>query len=121
MRRSKPRMGSLSRQKGKRVEREAAAAVADALACEARRSVQFCGRAGDADLTTTIEGVHFEVKARAAHSCFRFYEQAEEDAAGKAIPVVLLREDGERRFLALVDLNHVRDLAVRICRVGEMP
>jgi len=114
-------MGSLSRQKGKRVEREAAKAVSDAFGCGARRSVQYAGTAGDADLTTTIEGVHFEVKARAAHSCFRFYEQAEEDAGGEAIPVVLLREDGERRFLCLVDINHVRDLAVRIARVGEQP
>jgi hypothetical protein len=114
-------MGSLSRQKGKRVEREAAKAVSSALSIEARRSVQFCGRAGDADLQTTLEGVHFEVKARAAHSTLRFMEQAEEDAKEGEIPVVLLREDGDTRFFVLVELTHIRTLAAKIARIGEIP
>lgn len=114
-------MGSLSRQKGKRVEREAAKAVSSALLCEARRSVQFCGKAGDADLTTTLEGVHFEVKARASHGCLRFMEQAEEDARDGEIPVVLLREDGDTRFFVLVELEQVRTLAAKIARIGEIP
>ena len=114
-------MGAMSRRKGARVEREAAAAVASALGVEAQRTAQRTGKLGDADLATTLEGVNFEVKARKSHAALRFYEQAEEDSAGKAIPVVLLREDGDRRIFALLDLDHVRDLAVRICRIGEIP
>jgi len=114
-------MGSLSRQKGKRAERQAAKAVADALGVEARRSVQYCGDNGDADLTTTLEGVHFEVKARASHGCLRFMEQAEEDAKEGEIPVVLLREGGDTRFFALVELTHIRTLALKIARIGELP
>ncbi len=44
-------MGSHSRTKGKVGERECAAELAKHWNCtEARRSVQFCGDAGDADL-----------------------------------------------------------------------
>jgi Holliday junction resolvase len=113
-------MGSLSRNKGKRIEREAAKALAETLGVQATRSAQHCGKCA-ADLKTDLEGVHFEVKARARHGCLRFYEQAEEDANGAGIPVVLLREDGDPRIFVLLDLAHVRDLSVRICRIGEIP
>ena len=108
-------MGSLSKQKGKRVEREAAKALNLVLGVEARRSVQYCGGAGDADLTTTLEGVHFEVKSRAAHSCLRFYEQAAKDATeASTIPVVLLRENGDTDFYVLVALSDLRALSCRV-------
>ena len=108
-------MGSLSKQKGKRVEREAAKALNYWLGVEARRSVQYCGGAGDADLTTTLEGVHFEVKSRAAHSCLRFYEQAADDTAeASTIPVVLLRENGDTDFYILVALSDLRALSNRV-------
>jgi hypothetical protein len=108
-------MGSLSKQKGKRMEREAAKALNLVLGVEARRSVQYCGGAGDADLTTTLEGVHFEVKSRAAHSCLRFYEQAAKDAAeASTIPVVLLRENGDTDFYVLVALSDLRALSSRV-------
>jgi hypothetical protein len=48
-------------------------------------------------------------------------EQAEEDAREGEIPVVLLREDGDPRFFALVELNHIRTLALKIARIGEIP
>ena len=108
-------MGSLSKQKGKRVEREAAKALNYWLGVEARRSVQYCGGAGDADLTTTLDGVHFEVKSRAAHSCLRFYEQAAKDATeASTIPVVLLRENGDTDFYVLVALSDLRALSRRV-------
>ena len=108
-------MGSLSKQKGKRMEREAAKALNLVLGVEARRSVQYCGGAGDADLTTTLDGVHFEVKSRAAHSCLRFYEQAAKDATeASTIPVVLLRENGDTDFYVLVALSDLRALSCRV-------
>ena len=107
-------MGSLSRQKGKRVEREAAAALRDTLGIEARRSVQHCGRAGDADLQTSIPGLHVEVKARASHACIRHLEQATSDAGTDAVPIVLLREDGDVEFAVLVRLAHLPQLAALV-------
>ena len=97
------------------MEREAAKALNLVLGVEARRSVQYCGGAGDADLTTTLEGVHFEVKSRAAHSCLRFYEQAAKDAPeASTIPVVLLRENGDTDFYVLVALSDLRALSCRV-------
>jgi hypothetical protein len=113
-------MGSLSKQKGKRMEREAAKALNLVLGVEARRSVQYCGGAGDADLTTTLDGVHFEVKSRAAHSCLRFYEQAAKDATeASTIPVVLLRENGDTDFYVLVALSDLRALSRRVSSLEE--
>jgi hypothetical protein len=48
-------------------------------------------------------------------------EQAEEDAKEGEIPVVLLREDGDTRFFVLVELTHIRTLAAKIARIGELP
>ena len=113
-------MGSLSKQKGKRMEREAAKALNYWLGVEARRSVQYCGGAGDADLTTTLDGVHFEVKSRAAHSCLRFYEQAADDSAeASTIPVVLLRENGDTDFYVLVALSDLRALSSRVATLEK--
>ena len=113
-------MGSLSKQKGKRMEREAAKALNYWLGVEARRSVQYCGGAGDADLTTTLDGVHFEVKSRAAHSCLRFYEQAADDSAeASTIPVVLLRENGDTDFYVLVALSDLRALSSRVAALEK--
>ena len=51
-----------SRQKGKRGELMAAKELERLFGCEARRSQQYCGEAGDADIITSIDGIHFEVK-----------------------------------------------------------
>ncbi len=111
-----------SRAKGARIEREAAKAIETSLGVSARRSVQFCGRAGDADLQTTLEGVHFEVKGRAKHSVLRFYEQAEDDARKtSSIPVVLLRENGDPNFYLLLRLDDLRTVAGKVAVIGEKP
>lgn len=111
-----------SRQKGKRIELEAAHAVHQALGIDARRSVQYSGDAGDADLRVDIEGLHIEVKGRKSIGALRFYEQAEDDA-GKtgAIPVVLLREDNDRNFYVLLRLDDLRTVAGKVAVIGEKP
>lgn len=111
-----------SRQKGKRLEREAARCWADAVGSPARRSQQFSGDNGDADLRVDIEGLHVEVKGRKSIGALRFYEQAEDDA-GKtgSIPVVLLREDGDTDWYCLVRLTDMRTVAGKLAVIGEKP
>lgn len=101
--------------KGARIEREAAQAVTSALGVEARRSQQYCGAAGDADITTSLPCVHLEVKARKSIGALRFMDQARDDAAkAKALPVVLMRENGDTAFYALLRLEDLPEIARRV-------
>jgi Holliday junction resolvase len=80
-----------SREKGKRGEREFAAFLRT-LGFDARRTQQYSGDAGTADVDSSVEGVHWEVKRRSGIASLRFMEQAERDAL-QSVPVVALRED----------------------------
>ena len=81
-----------SNRKGKTGELEFAALLRG-LGIDARRSVQYCGTEGTADLITAIPGVHWEVKRYAKIASLRFLEQAERDCLANDLPVVALRED----------------------------
>ena len=85
-------MGRTSREKGKRGEREFAAFLRD-LGLEARRTQQFSGTEGTADVSSSLNGVHLEVKRYAGIAAFRFLEQAERDSDRDDLPVVAMRED----------------------------
>lgn len=85
-------MGRASREKGKRGEREFAAFLRD-LGLEARRTQQFSGTEGTADVSSSLNGVHLEVKRYAGIAAFRFLEQAERDSDPDDLPVVAMRED----------------------------
>lgn len=88
-------MGRMSRQKGKRGEREAAKALAN-LGITARRSQQYCGVAGDSDLITDIDELHFEVKRVERLNLYAALEQAEGDRRVSQVPVVLHRRNGKQ-------------------------
>jgi len=110
-----------SRQKGARIEREAAAALAESIGIRARRSQQYSGAAGDADLVSTIPSVHFEVKARKSIGALRFMDQAREDSAKRdTMPVVLLRENGDPAFYALIRLSDLPALARKVVSIQAM-
>ena len=113
-------MGKHSRQKGKRGEREAAAQIAHHWgAVGARRSVQFCGRAGDADLTG-VEGLHCEVKRYARIAALDFLEQAQLEAEPGNVPVVLMREDCETDWTVMLRVSDAPEFARRLVRMlGE--
>lgn len=107
-------MGKHSRQKGKRGEREAAAQVALHWgAVGARRSVQFCGRAGDADLTG-VTGLHCEVKRYARIAALDWLEQAEMDSTDGAVPVVLCREDCQTEWTLMLRVSQAPEFARRL-------
>jgi len=81
-----------SNQKGKRGEREFAH-VLKALGFDARRTQQYSGTEGTADVHSSIAGVHWEVKRYARIGSIRFLEQAERDCLAEDLPVVAMRED----------------------------
>ena len=93
-------MGRSQREKGKRGERLAAKAVAQAIRLPARRGVQFKGGADSADLEVDLEGVHWEVKFVERESIRLWMKQAQDDSGGK-IPVVLSKRSREPWLITL--------------------
>lgn len=113
-------MGKASRDKGKRGEREAAAQIAHHWgATGARRSVQFCGGAGDADLIGA-PGLHLEVKRYARIAALDFLEQAEMDAKPGTVPIVLMREDASTEWVCMLRVHDAPEFARRLTQLlGE--
>ena len=101
--------GSRSRNKGKRGELEFCHAL-ESLGIQARRSQQFCGADGTADVLSSLEGVHWEVKRYSRISAVRFLEQAEADSLPNDVPVVAMREDrGE--WVVMLKLKELQRLS----------
>lgn len=102
-------MGKLSRQKGKRGEREAAALLRENGFHEARRGVQYQG-GHDSDDVVGLPGWHIEVKRTETISVYPALAQAIEDKTDEVKPVVFHRRNGKQwvailnasDFLALV-------------------
>jgi hypothetical protein len=103
-------MGRMSRQKGKRGEREAAAELALVFACEGRRGVQYHGGPDSPDVVLTGVNVHVEAKRTETLNVYKALEQAVSDAGSKT-PIVWHRRNGKRSVVIvavddLVTLAH---------------
>ena len=85
-------MSRMSRNKGKRGERDAAAELNRLFGLEARRAQQYCGEAGDADLIG-VEGIHVEVKRVERFHMHPALEQADNDKKPGDVPLVLTRQN----------------------------
>jgi hypothetical protein len=92
-------MGKMSRDKGARYEREIANWFKENFDCTAHRSQQFCGAAGDADVTTSLP-IHIECKR---------VEALKEDAKDGRIPVVIHKKNNKPSVL-IVELDNLTKL-----------
>lgn len=88
-------MGRMSRQKGKRGEREAAAELGAIFACDARRGVQYQGGPDSPDVVLTGVNVHVEAKRVEALNLYKALEQAKGDAMPGKVPIVWHRKNGK--------------------------
>ena len=102
-------MGLMSRNKGKRGEREAAAEIRRVFRTEASRGRQFAGTDDSPDIRTSIPLVHFEVKRAESLRLYSALEQAIGDA-GENIPVVLHKQN-HQPWVAIVRLDDLPQLA----------
>lgn len=105
-------MGLLSRNKGKRGEREAAAEIARLFHIDAHRGRQYQGSDDSPDIVTAIPDTHFEVKRCEAFRLYAALAQAIEDA-GTKIPVVLHRSN-EHPWVAIVRLDDLPRLTTQL-------
>jgi Holliday junction resolvase len=80
-------MGKMSKDKGKRGEREFAALLRD-RGFEARRGVQHSGGPDSPDVVHSMDNVHFEVKRTEKLAIWPALEQADIDSKGSRYPVV---------------------------------
>jgi hypothetical protein len=81
-------MGRMSRQKGKRGEREAAAELGAILNVEARRGVQYQGGPDSPDVVLPGVPIHVEAKRTERLALWAALEQAKADAPAGAVPIV---------------------------------
>jgi Holliday junction resolvase len=101
-------MGLMSRNKGKRGEREAAAEIARLFGVEARRGRQYAGTDDSPDIRTSLPQVHFEVKRAESLRLYAALAQAIADA-GPNIPVVLHKQN-HQPWVAIVRLDDLPQL-----------
>ena len=94
-------MGKMSREKGKRYERELAAAFRE-YGYDARRTAQYCGKTGDAADVTGLPGIHVEAKHVEKVSIYDWMSQAIHDAQKSGrIPVVFFRKNNAQTLVTL--------------------
>ena len=110
-------MSRMSRNKGKRGEREAAKELNRLFGLEARRAQQYCGAAGDADLIG-IEGIHVEVKRVERFCLHPSLEQAEGDRKAGEASLVLTRQNG-KSWVACCYLEDLPKLIERLSSEKE--
>lgn len=104
-------MGKLSKEKGKRGEREVANLLVD-YGFKARRGQQFSGGTDSPDVVHSIPYVHIEVKRSETFSPEAAMRQARGDAKPEDMPAVFHRKNSGR-WLVVLDaedfLNLMRD------------
>lgn len=100
-----------SNQKGKRREREFAQILRD-FGFKARRSEQYCGANGDADVVSNIFDLapyesYFEVKARERHNLYDDLEQAYDDSEGRpfALPIIAHKKNAKPWLITMAAVD----------------
>lgn len=84
-------MGKMSRDKGKRGERELASKLRE-YGYDAKRGQQYCGANGDADVIG-LPGIHIECKRTERLSLYDAMAQAKADVRLGEMPVVMHRKN----------------------------
>ena len=83
--------GKMSREKGKRYEREIASFLRS-HGYDCRRGQQYCGASGDADVVG-LPGIHIECKHVEKMSLYDWMDQSVRDAKKEELPAVFHRKN----------------------------
>ena len=95
-------MAKMSKEKGKRGEREVAALLRD-YGFEARRGQQFSGGDESPDVVHSIPGVHIEVKRTERFRLYDALYQAIEDAREPTDTPVVFHRQCHRKWVVIMD------------------
>jgi hypothetical protein len=107
-----------SRSKGARGELEACEALAR-IGLECRRTVQYNGRAGLADVVCDA-ALHIEVKRTEKLNPYRFIDQAIGDARRSGHPPLVIMRSSYRPWLMLCRVDDVVRIAEEIIRARSV-
>ena len=100
-------MGKMSREKGKRGERELASKLRG-YGYDCRRGQQYCGANGDADIIG-LPGLHIECKRVERLDLYGALSQAKADAREGEIPIVAHRRN-DCEWVMIVPLSGFMEL-----------
>lgn len=92
-------MGKMSREKGKRFEREVASRLRDE-GYDCKRGQQYCGANGDADVVG-LPGIHIECKHVEKMSLYDWMAQAITDAKDWELPAVFHRKNNAELLVTM--------------------
>ena len=90
-----------SRRKGAEGERSLAKFLRESGYENARRSVQYCGANGDADIVEAIPGIHIECKRVERLNLDAALDQSVRDARAGEVPVVVHRKNRQEWRITL--------------------
>ena len=94
-------LGKMSREKGKRYEREVAAALRD-YGYDCRRTSQYCGNTGDASDVVGLPGIHIECKHCEQFKIYDWIAQAINDSAKSGNkPTVFFRRNNSETLVCM--------------------
>ena len=106
-------MGRMSRQKGKRGERECAAELAELFGVTARRGVQYQGGPESPDVVLEGVPIHVECKRVERLDLYAAITQANADASSDAVPIVWHRRNNQPSVV-IVETSRLLDLCQAI-------
>ena len=111
-------MGSKSKDKGKRGEREAAAELGALLGCDARRGVQYQGGPESPDVVLDGVMIHVEAKRTEKLTLWAAVDQAKADAPAGSVPIVWHRPN-RRGSLVIVETARLVELAREVVKAAD--
>ena len=111
-------MGRMSRQKGKRGEREAAAELGAILGVTARRGVQYQGGPDSPDVVLEGVPIHVEAKRTERLSLWAAIEQAKADAPTGSVPLVWHKAN-RRESVVIVETARLGELVACVRKALE--
>ena len=95
-------MGKMSRDKGKRYERELATMIRKFGYKDARRTSQYCGNSGDASDVVGLPGVHIEAKHQEQFRIYDWMDQAINDSSKSSNkPTVFFRKNNAETLVCM--------------------
>ena len=107
---TKSQIGKSSKARGKRGELSLVHALRDAGFTEARRTEQYCGKAGTSDVVG-IEGLHVEVKNQERLNIWSALAQSQRDTEADGngdIPAVFFKRNRSGWYVALPLPNFIK-------------